>query len=116
MLVKTLAPLLLAALLCADASAASFLADRHGSRNLACDVCHNGTALKTNDKGEEACVGCHGGYEAVYAKVDPKYTKLGQTNPHAQHDGDLPCSTCHKGHKPGENYCLGCHSFEFKVP
>ncbi|KAB1317813.1 cytochrome c3, partial [Bacteroides ovatus] len=25
-------------------------------------------------------------------------------------------SECHKGHKPGVNYCGGCHNFVYKVP
>jgi fumarate reductase flavoprotein subunit len=39
-----------------------------------------------------------------------------ETNPHAQHEGALPCSECHKGHQKGVNYCGGCHNFVYNVP
>lgn len=96
--------------------ASEFLADRHVSKNIQCDSCHASAGeprLKMVDNGQhEACVGCHGFYD----KIVEKTAKPDEQNPHAQHDGNLPCTECHKGHKKGVNYCGQCHNFEFKVP
>lgn len=96
-------------------AADGFLADRHAGLGLQCDSCHvaNGNpALKLDDQRHEACVACHGWYDVVSAKTNkPEYP----VNPHTQHDGNLPCSECHKGHKAGVN-CAECHAYEFKVP
>ena len=56
------------------------------------------------------------GLEKWHKKTDAKYKNSGQPNPHAQHDGALPCTECHKGHKASVNYCAQCHSFVYKVP
>lgn len=95
-----------------------FLAERHAVKGLTCENCHvkGTTDLIRKETGEDVCVTCHGDYAAVYKLLEPKYDKKDLENPHGQHDGNLPCTECHKGHKEGKNYCLGCHSFEFKVP
>jgi hypothetical protein len=60
----------------------------------------------------EQCFSCHGNYDKLADKTDGK----GSHNPHASHNGDLPCESCHHVHKASENFCAGCHQFEFKVP
>lgn len=101
----------------AQAQEGKFLADRHGARGITCVQCHQDVTkgtLKVDKERHEACVACHGWYDKVAQKTQPKDPE--EMNPHSQHDGNLPCSTCHKGHKPGENYCGKCHYYNFKVP
>lgn len=91
------------------------LADRHVTKGMQCEACHisqGSPALKMNDQKQEPCVGCHGWYDAVGQKTQ----KGDAVNPHAQHDGNLPCTECHKGHRAGVNYCAQCHAYEFNVP
>ena len=102
---------LLGTVMCADAADGKFLADRHVERGLQCDACHE-PDMKIKMNGDlEACTSCHGDYTAMIKRTEGRY----ETNPHAQHEGLLPCTECHKGHKPGVNYCGGCHNFEYKV-
>lgn len=92
-----------------------YLADRHVARGVTCEMCHTkDMKVKPSTKYEDldVCTDCHGDYAAMIKKTAGKY----ETNPHGQHEGALPCTECHKGHKPGVNYCGGCHNFEFKVP
>ncbi len=99
------------------ASADEFLADRHAKYGLPCTACHveNGSPkLKIDDQKHEACVGCHGWYDEVAKKTVPKDES--NVNPHSQHDGNLPCTECHKGHKKGYNYCGDCHMYNYNVP
>lgn len=92
-----------------------YLADRHVDRGMACTACHKDGGFELKDVPPYGvCSQCHGDYEAMMAVTGEKY--LETTDPHSQHDGDLSCTECHKGHKPGQNYCAGCHDFEFKVP
>lgn len=122
MMTKTLLATLLGVSLAMSAVAADqgktkYLADRHVERGVTCVQCHSDVAkgtMKEDKDRHEACVACHGWYDAVAAKTQPKDPE--EMNPHSQHDGNLPCSTCHKGHKPGENYCAKCHYYNFKVP
>ncbi len=95
------------------AQANDFLADRHAKKGFKCDTCHT-EGNKIKQAGDyDVCVTCHGDYEAMIKKTqNPKY----EVNPHAQHEGVLPCTECHKGHKQGVNYCGQCHSYVFKVP
>lgn len=96
----------------APATETKFLANRHIERGQQCDTCHE-KDMKIKMNGDlEACTACHGDYEAMIQRTEGRY----ETNPHAQHEGLLPCIECHKGHKEGVNYCGGCHNFEFKVP
>ena len=96
--------------------AVDFLADRHAAKGINCKDCHEevqGGKLNMVDGGKhEVCVKCHGFYDSVVKKTEKK----DEQNPHAQHDGNLPCTECHKGHKKGVNYCGQCHNFEFTVP
>ena len=108
---------LLAFGVCSVQAQTKFLADRHVERGLNCESCHTDAAkgtLKIDKDRHEACVQRHGWYDAVAEKTAPKDPE--EMNPHSQHDGNLPCSTCHKGHKKGENYCGNCHYYNFNVP
>lgn len=108
---KTLTNAILGAALIAAADG-KFLADRHVERGLKCESCHT-PDMKIKTSGDyDICVDCHGNYNAMIKKTEGRY----ETNPHAQHEGALPCTECHKGHKAGVNYCGGCHNFEYKVP
>lgn len=94
------------------ADGAPYLADRHVARGMKCADCHTpDNKLKTSGD-LDVCASCHGDYQAMIKKTDGRY----EVNPHGQHEGALPCSECHKGHKPGVNYCGGCHNFVYKVP
>jgi len=95
-----------------QAADAPFLADRHVARGMNCQTCHTPDNKLKQNGDLDVCSSCHGDYSAMIAKTDGKY----ETNPHGQHEGALPCSECHKGHKAGVNYCGGCHNFVFKVP
>lgn len=90
-----------------------FLADRHVEKyGLKCETCHD-KDMKVKQSGDyDVCVDCHGNYEKMIKKTEGKY----QVNPHAQHEGVLPCTECHKGHKTGVNYCGQCHSYIYQVP
>ena len=100
-----------------EKQAHSFLADRHVARGVTCVSCHGESAtgkMQLDSDRHEACVACHGWYDAVAEKTVPKDPE--DMNPHSQHDGNLPCSECHKGHKQSVNYCSNCHFWTFNVP
>lgn len=92
-----------------------FLADRHQSKSIVCSACH-GKEAPNNDLvliGKN-CQVCHGSYQQLIERVKEKYPEV---NPHDQHDGDLSCAVCHRGHQKGVNYCEECHgTFVFEVP
>ena len=101
----------------AQAADAPFTADRHVGRGLPCEACHVDKAGKLKEAGDfGVCATCHGNYEAMIKRTDPKLSNKEQPNPHAQHDGALPCTECHKGHKAGTNYCGQCHNYGYKIP
>lgn len=115
---KAFAAAALILLAAGSAAAASgsgkYLADRHAARGIQCDACHT-PDKKVKQSGDfDVCVDCHGDYAAMIKKTDAKYQ--GKVNPHAQHEGVLPCTECHKGHGPGVNYCGQCHSYIYDVP
>ncbi len=110
-----LAALALVAMTAAQAADVKYLGDRHVARGMTCETCHaKDMKVKPSTKYPDldVCTDCHGDYQAMIKKTAGKY----ETNPHGQHEGALPCTECHKGHKPGVNYCGGCHNFEYKVP
>lgn len=93
------------------------LAERHMAKGMKCEVCHSDVtkgAIILDGKRHEICVSCHGWYDQL-VKLTPPKTEEDQ-NPHGQHDGNLPCTECHKGHKKGVNYCGKCHLWTFEVP
>ncbi|MCI5851313.1 MAG: cytochrome c3 family protein [Sutterellaceae bacterium] len=110
---------LAAGLFTALSANAAGVADLHAAKGLKCDACHvtaTGGALKAEKSDYGVCATCHGDYQKMIEKTDAKHKDSGQPNPHAQHDGALPCTECHKGHKASVNYCAQCHSFVYKVP
>jgi hypothetical protein len=95
-------------------AADKFLADRHVERGQKCDACHTQDNKIKQSGDYDICVACHGDYNAMIARTASKYQ--GKVNPHAQHEGILPCVECHKGHQKSVNYCGGCHSYIYEVP
>ena len=95
-------------------TAGAAVADLHAKHGQKCEICHvaGKPDLKLGEKKRSPCVACHGWYDKVAVKTE----KVEGGNPHGQHDGELPCTECHKGHKPSVNYCAQCHPYNFKVP
>ena len=89
-----------------------FLADRHVARGMKCADCHADNKSLKMVGDNQICVSCHGDYPDMVKKTDGRY----EVNPHAQHDGLLPCTECHKGHTTSVNYCGQCHNYTYKVP
>jgi len=87
------------------------LLQKHLGLGLNCAACHKENPPAAAVKMEQ-CFTCHGNYDKLADKTDGK----GSHNPHASHNGDLPCESCHHVHKPSVNYCGSCHQFDFKVP
>ena len=73
------------------------------------------TPEESLDTANQNCVGCHGDAKALAEKLAPRLANK-HVNPHASHLVELDCTTCHRGHKPGEAYCLQCHAFEMQMP
>lgn len=115
--------LIFAMLLLAGQAATSFAAEsapggpkvlllqKHLDKSLNCASCHV-EAPPAKAVAMAKCLTCHGTYDQLADKTDGK----GAHNPHASHQGDLSCDSCHNVHKPSVNYCAQCHQFEFKVP
>lgn len=94
-----------------------YLAERHVSKGIQCQACHTdakGTMKREGPKKRETCVSCHGWYDVMAKKTIP--ADPDEQNVHSQHDGELDCTVCHKGHKTSVNYCSQCHMWQFKVP
>jgi NapC/NirT cytochrome c family, N-terminal region/Cytochrome c3 len=96
-----------------DWAHAPHLAKIHGKQSFACSTCHGNDIVPANTTAIDAqCVNCHGGLE----KVALSFKKQGR-NPHASHLGNLPCTTCHMGHKESKPICLTCHTnIEMPIP
>ena len=94
----------------APAAAGSFLADKHKAAGIDCKACHTESPSKPPTK--KACLQCHG---PSYASLATKTDKV-EPNPHASHQGDLDCASCHHGHKASVDFCAQCHTFGFTVP
>ncbi len=88
-----------------------FLADRHKDRGMDCSACHK-ESPPAKAVPSAVCKGCHDPEKLAMKSAE----KLGRHNPHDNHLGDIPCETCHHGHKPSEDACAKCHQFGFKVP
>lgn len=87
-----------------------FLIDKHLAAGLNCASCHQ-ESPPSKPVEMATCFKCHGSYDQLADKTD-----LGQVNPHASHQGALPCESCHRVHSASVNFCAQCHSFDFKVP
>lgn len=88
-----------------------FLSDKHiKDFGLKCESCHSENPPSKGS--QDACIGCHGDLAEV-----GKGTELTDLpNPHINHNEDLYCDDCHKGHKEPTNFCNQCHEFEFRIP
>jgi fumarate reductase flavoprotein subunit len=88
-----------------------YLIDKHLAAGLTCDKCHT---ENPPTKGPEmaTCLACHGGtYEKLAAM-----TEKNQPNPHASHQGPLPCSSCHHVHVASQTFCNNCHNYDMTTP
>lgn len=94
-----------------QASPGGALLGKHLGFGLNCASCHKENPPSVAVKMEQ-CFTCHGDYDKLADKTDGK----GSHNPHASHNGDLPCESCHHMHMPSVNFCAQCHQFEFNVP
>ena len=85
---------------------ASLLADKHQANGMACSDCHKET-LPSIDVPTSVCLSCHADYQEVAASY---------INPHNAHMKYANCGDCHHSHRPSENQCLNCHSFDLQTP
>lgn len=92
------------------AAEAEQLGKRHEKHGVACAGCHreNPPAVLVPTA---ACLACHGGHAAVANKTAKKHP-----NPHASHQGEIACESCHHAHRPSVDHCAQCHDFGFKTP
>lgn len=114
LLLVVLAVLALGALLVSEhtwAQQQKFQADKHKDRGLDCAACHKETP-PSQAVPSAVCKNCHDPEKLAMKSAE----KLGRQNPHDNHLGDIPCESCHHGHKPSEDACAKCHNFGFKVP
>ena len=85
---------------------ALLLGDRHKAAGVACNDCHAETP-PANEVLTAVCLSCHEDYkELATSSIDP----------HNAHKVFSVCGDCHHSHKVSENQCLGCHSFDSKIP
>jgi hypothetical protein len=84
----------------------------HVKAKLICHDCHQKEKPTTAAVPDEACMVCHGDYPAMKA-----LTKDAKPNPHDSHQGEIPCTECHRQHKPPAVKCLECHQgkYTFKI-
>jgi hypothetical protein len=75
-----------------------------------CQLCHSGEA-PVGPPDDTNCIRCHGTPEQM-AQVTAKLERNPHNPPH--YGTHVPCTTCHKEHKPSEVLCTTCHSFTFK--
>ena len=88
-----------------------FLIDKHTAAKVDCHACHvEEPASKPPEM--TMCLSCHGG---TYARLAAT-TQLVQPNPHASHQGPIPCSVCHHVHSPSRMFCNNCHNFDLTTP
>jgi hypothetical protein len=84
----------------------------HAKAKLICHDCHQKEKPTTAAVPDEACMVCHGDYPAMKA-----LTRQAKPNPHDSHEGPIPCTECHRQHKPPVVKCLECHQgkYTFKI-
>lgn len=87
------------------------LVHSHQLSGMTCVKCHGEGKKKPVET--EVCESCHDPL-----KVEKKTAGVKPENPHTSpHYGNtLNCTYCHRQHEPSENFCLQCHTFDFKVP
>ena len=88
------------------------LADIHKARGQNCKACHGESpAVDDNETAVNAqCSSCHGSLTELGAKSKQNI------NAHKSHLGEIGCTVCHHGHVASKPYCLGCHTFDMKIP
>jgi len=94
----------------APGSGHGFLIDKHVAAGVNCAGCH-AKAPPPQVPAVTVCTGCHGSYQQIAAK-----TASDHPNPHASHQGDVPCASCHHVHKASESFCDQCHAFGMTTP
>jgi len=87
-----------------------FLIDKHLAAGVNCAGCH-ANAAPPAVPAMTVCTGCHGSYQQIAAK-----TAQDDPNPHASHQGDIPCSSCHHVHQASVTFCDQCHAFGMTTP
>ena len=89
--------------------AAKVMKPHHKSNGLACGDCH--TTSPAEAVPMEQCLTCH-------SLPEPQDDYHGAPNKHdSPHYGpELKCENCHHEHEESENFCAGCHDFDFKAP
>lgn len=60
---------------------------------------------------KEFCTQCHD-YEKVIAATEHYWGEDEEANPHASHQGELECSSCHNVHGTSTLMCSSCHNFD----
>jgi len=100
---------LLLLLLSSPAFAARTMKPHHKNNDLSCSDCHTTTPEEAVPM--EQCLSCH-------SLPSPKTDFHGAPDKHdSPHYGvELECENCHHEHENSENFCAGCHDFDFKVP
>lgn len=89
-----------------------FLGDKHVKEyGLECSTCHT-EVPPSKSPATKICIRCHGNLLDV-----GKNTELNELpNPHINHNEELYCDDCHKGHKESVNFCDQCHDFKYRIP
>ena len=84
----------------------------HAKIKVSCHDCHHKEKPNTAAVPDDACMVCHGDYPAMKA-----LTKDAKPNPHDSHQGPIPCTECHRQHKPPVVKCLECPEgkYTFKI-
>ncbi|MEN6423169.1 MAG: cytochrome c3 family protein [Smithella sp.] len=85
----------------------ALLGDRHKAAGVGCVQCHKDKPSAPVNTA--VCSGCH----PNVAKGETIREKL--PNPHNAHMEYPACAECHHVHKPSDNQCAGCHSFNFRM-
>ena len=100
---------------------ADTLRDGVADKNNACLDCHpasTGEQIKDGhyNADKEFCLQCHDYDKVIQATANYNGGKhdgaSGTFNPHASHQGDLECGTCHSVHGTPKLYCTSCHNAE----
>ncbi len=90
-----------------SAPTSPFMDGKHVTKGVPCIACH--TAMPPKGAPEtKTCLSCHKNSYTALAEVTAKVNP----NPHTSHEGEVPCTDCHKGHEPFVYGCgkAGCHT------
>ena len=90
-----------------SAPTSQFMDGKHLAKGLQCQACHTPFPPKGAPE-VKVCLSCHKGSYTAMAEVTAKVNP----NPHTSHEGEIPCTDCHKGHEPFVYGCgrAGCHT------